>query len=55
MYIYYALINTLNAHVIHIILNMIFYTHLEHSPIKNNLHKVLYGNTHTHRNEFECT
>ena len=27
---------------------MIFYTHVEHIPIKNNLHKVLYGNTHTH-------
>ena len=45
------------SHKIYINLN-IFYTHVEHSPIKNNLHKVLYGNTHmhTHRsvNEFEC-
>ena len=58
MYIYRALINALSAHIIHININMIFYTHVEHSPIKNNLHKVLYGNTHmhTHRsvNEFEC-
>ena len=66
MYIYHALINALSAHMIHINLNMIFYTHVEHSPIKNNLLKVFYGNTHTyththththirtHCNEFEC-
>ena len=29
MYIYRALINALNAHVIHINLNTIFYTHVE--------------------------
>ena len=34
MYIYYALINSLSAHMIHINLNMIFYTHVEHSPTK---------------------
>ena len=34
MYIYHALINALSAHMIHIILNMIFYTHVEHSPTK---------------------
>ena len=36
MYIYHALINALNAHMIHIIinLNMLFYTHVEHSPTK---------------------
>ena len=34
MYIYHALINTLNAHMIHINLNMIFYAHVEHSPTK---------------------
>ena len=34
MYIYHALINTLSAHMIHISLNMIFYTHVEHSPTK---------------------
>ena len=33
MYIYHALINALSAHMIHINLN-IFYTHVEHSPIK---------------------
>ena len=32
MYIYHALINALSAHMIHISLNMIFYTHVEHSP-----------------------
>jgi len=32
--IYYALINALSAHMIHINLNMIFYTHVEHSPTK---------------------
>ena len=31
MYIYHVLINALSAHMIHINLNMIFYTHVEHS------------------------
>ena len=34
MYIYHVLINTLSAHMIHINLNTIFYTHVEHSPTK---------------------
>ena len=34
MYVYHALINTLSAHMIHINLNTIFYTHVEHSPTK---------------------
>ena len=34
LYIYHALINALSAHMIRINLNMIFYTHLEHSPTK---------------------
>ena len=34
MYIYHVLINALSAHMIHINLNMIFYTHVEHSPTK---------------------
>ena len=34
MFIYHALINALNTHMIHINLNMIFYTHVEHSPTK---------------------
>ena len=33
MYIYYALISALSAHMIHINLNMVFYTYVEHSPI----------------------
>ena len=35
MYIYHhALIKALSAHMIRINLNMIFYTHVEHSPTK---------------------
>ena len=39
MYIYHALINTLSARMIHarmihINLNTVFYTHVEHSPTK---------------------
>ena len=34
MYIYHALINAPSAHMIHINLNMIFYTQAEHSPTK---------------------
>ena len=34
MYIYHVLINPLSAHMIQINLNMIFYTHVEHSPTK---------------------
>ena len=57
MYIYHALINALSAHMIHINLNMIFYTHVEHSPtktiyikyyIKINYKKQQPTNTHTH-------
>ena len=61
MYIYHVLINALSAHMIHINLNMIFYTHVEHSPtktvyinylllliIKNNNNKTHYTHTHTH-------
>ena len=32
IYVDHALINALSAHIIHINLNMIFYTHVEHSP-----------------------
>ena len=34
MYIYRVLINAPSTHMIHINLNMIFYTHVEHSPTK---------------------
>ena len=30
IYIYHALINALSAHMVHIDLNTIFYTHVEH-------------------------
>ena len=33
IYIYHALINALSGHMIHINLNMIFYTHVEHSHV----------------------
>ena len=39
MYIYHALINALSTDTIHINLNTILYTHVEHS--QNNLHNVL--------------
>ena len=57
MYIYHALINALSALMIHINLNMIFYTHVEHSPTKTIYIKyykkifkkyVLQTHTHTH-------
>ena len=56
MYIYPALINALSAHMIHINLNMIFYTHVEHSPTKTiyikyytkTKQKTHYKHTHTH-------
>ena len=59
MYIYHALTNALSAHMIHINLNMIFYTHVEHSPtktiyiknyyyIKTKQTKTHYKHTHTH-------
>ena len=57
MYIYHALINALSAHMIHINLNMIFYTHVKHSPtkpiyikyykIKYKIIKTHYKHTHT--------
>ena len=62
MYIYHALINALSAHITHINLNMIFYTHVEHSPTKTvyikyyfkktkktlQTHTHTYTHTHTH-------
>ena len=51
MYIYHALTNALSAHMIHINLSMIFYTHVEHSPTKI-IYRKYYTekqtNTHTH-------
>ena len=58
MYIDHALINALSTHMIHINLNMIFYTHVEHSPPKtiyikyytenNNKKHMHYTHTHTY-------
>ena len=63
MYIYYALINALSAYLIHINLNMILYTHVEHRPTKtiyikyytekHTLH-TLHTHTHTHEEGFQC-
>ena len=46
MYIYHVLIDVLNIHMIHINLNMIFYTHVEHSPNKT-FYIRYYMETHT--------
>ena len=57
MYIYYALINALSAHTIHINLNTIFYAHVEHSPtdtsyiryyMETHARARAHTNTHTH-------
>ena len=64
MYIYHALINALSAHMIHINLNMIFYTHVEHSPTKTIYikyytkkyqQKNCTTNTHTHTHTHTMT
>ena len=47
MYIYHAVINALSAHMIHVNLNTIFYTHVEHSPTKT-VYIRHYMKTHTH-------
>ena len=50
MYFYHALINVLSTHMIHINLNMIFYTRVKHSPTKAIYIKYyrIYTHTHTH-------
>ena len=66
MYSYHALINALGAHMIHINLNMIFCTHVEHSPtkriyIKNYMEKqthtraLVHTHTHMHKHTHACT
>ena len=47
MYIYHALINALSTHMIHINLNMIFYTCVDHSPTKT-IYIKYYTKTKTH-------
>ena len=49
MYIYQALINAVSAHMIHINLHMISYTHVEHSPTKTIYLKYYLKHTHTHK------
>ena len=65
---YHALINALSAHMIHINLNMIFYTHLEHGPTKTiyikyytekqtdtrTTHTHMHTHSHTH-NDCHCS
>ena len=46
-YIYHALINALSDHMIHMNLNTIFRTHVEHSPTKP-IYFRYYMETHTH-------
>ena len=46
MYFYHALINALSIHTVHINLNTIFYTHIEHSPTKT-IYTRYYMETHT--------
>ena len=51
IYIYHALVNTLSAHMIHINLNTIFYTHIEHSQnMRACMHTRMCAHTlmHTH-------
>ena len=50
MYIYHALINALSAHMIHINLNMIFYTHVKHSPTKTIYRKYYLNNNNNNNN-----
>ena len=47
MYIHHALINALSAHIIHINLNMLFYTYVEDGPTKT-IYIRHYVETHTH-------
>ena len=56
MYFYYVLINALSVHMIHINLNTIFYTHVEHSPTKT-VYTRYYMKTHTrtHAGTYACT
>ena len=48
MYIYHALINATSAHMMHINLNMISCTNVEHIPTKTIYIKYYLKHTHTH-------
>ena len=47
MHIYYVLINIRSAHMLHINLDTLFHTHVEHSPTKT-IYIKYYMETHTH-------
>ena len=48
MYSYHVLTNALSTHMVHINLNTIFYTHIEHSTTKLYLKYYMATHTHTH-------
>ena len=50
MYIYHALINALCAHMMHVNVNMTFYTHVQHSPTKT-----IYIKYYTEKQTNTCT
>ena len=63
MYIYHVLISALSAHIIHINLNTVFYTHIEHIPTKTMYirhymetytHTHTHAHTHTHTHTHTC-
>ena len=54
MYIYHALINALSTHMIHVNLNTIFCTHVEHSRTKT-IYIRYYVETHTHTHTYTHT
>ena len=55
MYIYHALINALSSHMIHINLNMIFYTHIGHIPTKTIYIKYYIKYTHYKHTHTDCS
>ena len=56
MYIYHALINAQNVHIIHINLNTIFYTHVEDSPTNTvyTRHYIKITRTPAHKGSERC-
>ena len=56
MYSYHPRINALSAHMIHINLNMIFYSSVEHSPTKTIYVKYyMEEEKNTHHTHTDCT
>ena len=54
MYIYHALINTLSTHMIHINLNIMSYTHVEHGLTKT-IYIKYYMEKQTHALHTNCS